>query len=297
MKGTDSHTNIWSVGFRKADDGVMKVFLFANERILRAGEVQKELFQHLTQRGVEAIDISAMPPHATNGLIREDDVVISIGGDGSLLQLLHRIGIPRAPIFGVNLGTLGFLADIAVSSLLEGVEALISGKYKVTERLVVEGSIANRQLGFAVNEVAIHRGCYPHIVDLAVHVDGVFVNAFSADGIIIATPSGSTAYSLSAGGPIITPEVQALILTPICPHAISNRPIVLAPHHTLSIELCRGGESVDIALDGQPPKLLKKNEVLEIKKSDAPFLLASPASSDYFCTLRTKLGWAGSLRR
>jgi len=149
---------------------------------------------------------------------------------------------------------------------------------------------------FAVNEIVIHRASNPCLVDLAINVDEHYLNTFSADGVIISTPSGSTAYSLAAGGPIVTPELNALILTPICPHTISNRPIVLYPKNEITIEYKSNHAPVEITFDGFPCFSINAGEVITITLSQRLFRLVSMPGHDYFSTLRNKLGWAGKLR-
>ncbi len=279
----------------------MKIALFANEQKSQASEVLKDLSHYLRERGVEVpieqVDSTpAMDLEPLRAILQTCDFVVSIGGDGSILHLVHRIGIPHPPLIGVNLGSLGFLADIPVHDIFGEFDAICRGAYHISERLVIEGSISSTFNNFAVNEIAVHRSDHPNLVDLTIHVDGQFVNTFSADGMIISTPSGSTAYSLAAGGPIVAPSLAALILTPICPHTISNRPIVLMPKESVTIELWHGAPRVDVAFDGQPPEHLLLDQTLEIRVSDNTFKLVTMAASDFFTTLRTKLGWTGSLR-
>lgn len=280
----------------------MKTALFANSQKPQAQEILNDLSHFLRNLGVTVVLESAEP--FTNGdlqdvlpSIKKADFLVSIGGDGSILHLIHAIGIPHIPIVGINLGSLGFLAEVNVKNLFNDFETICKGGYTTEERLVIDGYIHNTKSGFAVNEVTVHRGCLPNLIDLSIHVDGVFLNTFSADGVIVSTPSGSTAYSLSAGGPIVTPEIEALIITPICPHTMSNRPLVVMPKESLSIELSRGGDVVDVAFDGQPPTPLSRGESLEIRRSSDHFRLLTLPTTNYFSTLRSKLGWAGSWRQ
>lgn len=279
----------------------MKIALFANELKGQAPEILKELSHYLKERGVEVPieQIDSNPPLDLSAVLKtlvSCDFVVSIGGDGSILHLVHRIGIPHPPLIGVNLGSLGFLADIPANDIFGSFDAIFHGSYHIFNRLVIEGGVEKKFHNFAVNEIAVHRGYQPNLIDLAIHVDGQFVNTFSADGIIVATPCGSTAYSLAAGGPIVSPTLSALIVTPICPHTISNRPIVIMPKESITIELWHGAKHVDVAFDGQPPERLRHGEVLEIHQSKGTFQLVTLSSSDFFTTLRKKLGWAGSLR-
>ncbi len=279
----------------------MKFALFANERKPNAVEVRTDLARYLRELGatvaVEMCDgAEELSAPKVQKSVHGCDFVVSIGGDGSILHLVHRLGIPHPPIIGVNLGTLGFLADVAVQDIFGSFNAIYHKAYKVSERLVLDGFMQDTFINFAINEVTIHRGNHPHIVDIAMHVDGSFVNTFSADGLLVATPSGSTAYSLSAGGPIITPETKAIVVTPICPHTITNRPIIFLPKQSISIELFHGADAVDVIFDGMPPIKLARGERVELKVNHEPFRLVSLTTSDYYATLRTKLGWTGSLR-
>jgi NAD+ kinase len=157
---------------------------------------------------------------------------------------------------------------------------------------MMQGSIANGDTCFAVNELVLHRSRTPTLVELTIHVDNTYVNTFSADGIIIATPSGSTAYSLSAGGPILTPELEALVITPICPHTISNRPIVLLPSHEIQLQNICPEDSVDISCDGILQFNISPGEIFRIRRSARNFKLVNLKRRDYYSTLRSKLGWA-----
>ena len=279
----------------------MKAALFANANKHQAQEVLHDLSHFLCEHGVDVVVeytdcFSSKNEKEILSKLKSCAFIVSIGGDGSILHLIQRIGIPAVPVVGVNLGSLGFLADISVANLFSDFERICKKKFDITERLVIEGFQHEKCTGFAINEITVHRGCCQHIIDLSIHVDGCFLNTFSADGLIISTPGGSTAYSLAANGPIIAPEINALVLNPICPHTLSNRPIVIQPKESIAVELLRGAESVDIAYDGQPPHTLKQGEPLLIHVSEKHFRLIHTPSSNYFATLRTKLGWTGSLR-
>ena len=276
----------------------MKFALVANETKGQALDILKGISHCLTELGHTVVfEQAGLEPKAPRRSIAGCDFLVSIGGDGSILSLVHHMNLPLPPVIGVNLGSLGFLADIPANDVFGGFEAIHNGAYHISDRLIIEGSVPKAFHQYAINEIAIHRGAEPHLVDLAIHVDGRFVNTFSADGVIIATPSGSTAYSLAAGGPIVAPTLPALILTPICPHTVSNKPIVLMPKESLSIELWHGAKFVDVAFDGQAPERLAFGEALQVCVSQNTFRLVTLSTGDFFTTLRTKLGWTGSLRR
>lgn len=231
--------------------------------------------------------LSSVPP-------KEINLMIALGGDGTILRIFHRHPEIEAPIMGINLGSLGFLADIPITNIYTTLEEVVAGVCDVQERIIIEGETITGEKCFAVNEMTIHRARNPSLIDLAIHVDGGYLNTFSADGIIIATPCGSTAYSLSAGGPILTPELDVLVLTPISPHTISNRPIVLKPKHEIQIQYISEHDPVEISYDGIGAFHMATGEVFYIKPSTKKFRVI--VKHDYFSTLRTKLHWTGKLR-
>lgn len=224
------------------------------------------------------------------------DTIISLGGDGSILKIVHEFPELDAPIMGINLGTLGFLADIGTGAVTNALERLLKGDYIVQSRLMLEGKQEGQKPLYAVNEVVAHRGKNHTIVDFALFVDNRYLNTFSADGVIIATPSGSTAYSLSAGGPILTPDLDCVVITPICPHAVSNRSIVLKATQAIQIKYSSEHDPIEISSDGIMRFCLKQNEPFTISASKKRFQLITLKEHDYFETLRTKLGWTGSLK-
>jgi NAD+ kinase len=223
-------------------------------------------------------------------------IVITIGGDGSILSFIHSYPEIEAPIMGINLGSLGFLADIPVSDLAITLEAIVEGSFSVQERLMLEGHSKEGVIGFGLNEIAVHRGKNHTLVDLSVFVNGKHLNTFSADGVIVATPSGSTAYSLSAGGPIISPLLEACVITPICPHTITNRPIVLRPDNEIIIQYLNNYEPVEVIFDGIYKYALHPAQSFAISPAKKRFRLAVLKNIDYFAILRTKLGWSGTLK-
>ncbi len=224
------------------------------------------------------------------------DFCISMGGDGTILQLIHSYPNLTAPVLGINLGHLGFMADVPISDLYPSLQDLISGQYKIDKRLMIQGESPHKDRCFALNDIVIHRAKNHSLVEISIHVDGVYVNTFEADGIIIATPNGSTAYSLAAGGPILSPNLEALVLTPISPHTISNRPIVLTANQEIQIQYLSDYEEVEVRADGLESFSLKPGEVFKIARHPKPFQLVSLFRRDYFSTLRTKLSWSGKLR-
>ena len=279
----------------------MIIAVFPNTSKKRAANLAKGICDFLynlkvkvVTRDHEAELIGAEPLSS----VKPEDIKfsISMGGDGTILQLLHEHPEIEAPILGINLGSLGFMADVPISDIYPSLQDLIDGAYTVEKRIVMEGTTIHGDKIFAANEISIHRAQNPCLIDLAIHVDGLYLNTFSADGIILATPSGSTAYSLAAGGPILTPKLDAFVLTPISPHTISNRPIVLCPSQDIQIQYLSERDPVEISYDGIATTPLHTGEVFHITRSKRIFNLVALTRHDYFGTLRSKLGWSGKLR-
>jgi NAD+ kinase len=279
----------------------MIVALFANMRKRESYTIAKQIIHYLQQRNVtvvsrddEAEEISIPPLSSVSP--SEIDCLISLGGDGTILRLVHHFPHLQAPILGINLGHLGFMADVPLADLIPSLDELIAGQYRIEERVMMEGSTFSGERCFAVNEMVIHRAHNPGLIDLSIHVDGNYLNTFSADGIIVSTPSGSTAYSLAAGGPILTPELSAFVITPISPHTISNRPIVLMPKDKIEVQYLSSSNPVEITYDGFSRYTMSTNEIFSIFKSQRLFKMINLKRTNYFSTLRTKLGWSGQLR-
>lgn len=188
------------------------------------------------------------------------------------------------------------MADIPVKEIFSSLQDILEGKCLVQERIMMKGKTPKAGSCMAVNEIVIHRAQNPCLIDLAIYVDGIYLNTFSADGVIISTPSGSTAYSMAAGGPILTPQIEAFVITPICPHTISNRPIVLMPKQEIMIEYISEHDPVEITYDGFPRNTMVTGEKFFIQKAERMFKLVSLFHHDYFTTLRKKLGWSGKLK-
>jgi len=224
------------------------------------------------------------------------DFLLTMGGDGTILRLVHKYASLNAAIIGINLGHLGFMADIPVSEIYPSLQDLITGHFVIDERLTIDGVLPTEETHFAVNDIVVHRGKNFSLVEIAIHVDGTYLNTFVADGVIVSTPNGSTAYSLAANGPILTPNLDAIVLTPICAHTISNRPIVLSADREIQIQYLSEYEPLEVSADGITHDLLHTGDVLKIKRSEKVFRLVNLTRHDYFSTLRTKLGWTGKLR-
>lgn len=279
----------------------MKFALFPNSSKQPSIAFAKQVMAFLIEKGMSVIVdgrfASEIPaPTVEETPLDSIDIVLSFGGDGTMLRVFHDYPEMTAPILGINLGHLGFLADIPVSEAYSALEDIIQGAYTIEERIMMDGYTPNGEVCSALNDMVVHRAKNPSLIELAIHVDGLYLNTFSADGIIIATPTGSTAYSLAAGGPILSPEIDAFTLTPISAHTISNRPIVLMPKKEIIIQYLSDYDPVEITFDGVARYSIKTGEVFKITKSSKKFKLVKLPHRDYFSILRSKLGWTGKLR-
>lgn len=223
------------------------------------------------------------------------NMIIVLGGDGTLISVARKIGDLGTPIFGVNLGSLGFLTEITRQELFTALEEVLRGDFTVSTRMMLDIFVRrdNREVGrFRVlNDVVINKGALARIIDMEAMVDDDYLTTFKADGLIISTPTGSTAYNLAAGGPIVYPGSHSLVITPICPHMLSNRPIIISADATVRIVVKFQDEDVALTADGQVGMPLQAEDIVEIRKSRSRTVLIKSSSRDYFQILRTKLRW------
>ncbi len=229
---------------------------------------------------------------------REVEFVVVLGGDGTLLGAARRVARYGVPILGVNLGGLGFLTEIPLKKLYSTVEFMIEGRLEVETRLMLEAMVlregAETCRFLVLNDVVINKGALARIIDLDVFINDQFLTTFRADGLIVSTPTGSTAYNLSAGGPILYPTMSSFILTPICPFTLTNRPILLPDSHVVSITLSRRGEErVSLTFDGQVGSDLFQGDRVLIQKAKEKIKLIKSPDQGYFEILREKLMWGG----
>jgi len=223
------------------------------------------------------------------------DLLIVLGGDGTLLSAARLSAARKVPILAVNLGGLGFLTTVSQDELYLILEEIFTDKHRVSERVMLEakvirdGNVFRRQI--ALNDAVLNKAALARIMDLELHVDGDYVTTYKADGLILSTPTGSTAYSLAAGGPIVYPIVEAFVVTPICPHTLTNRPLVVPDSVKIEIDFHAGDEAVFLTLDGQVGIELEKGDHIVVQKAAEKLLLVRPAKKTYFQILRNKLKW------
>ena len=236
--------------------------------------------------------ISSLSTSAMEGIGRSSGLAIVLGGDGTFISVARQLAPHNVPIIGVNLGRLGFLTDLTLSNLTESLPRLLAGDYREERRVLlsVVSSLPNAGQFLAVNDVVVNRGGATSLVDLEISLNDRFAYGFRADGVIVATPTGSTAYALSAGGPIMAPFVNAFTIVPIAPHALTNRPIVVADDSVIRITVARAREAL-ASIDGHHVIPLTEGDFVEIKRAADTVRLWHPMDYDYYHTLREKLGW------
>ena len=223
------------------------------------------------------------------------DLILVLGGDGTMIAVARLLGDTEVPVLGVNYGGLGYLAEFRIEELYLALESILAGNYRLDKRVMlsVELRRGDEQVtkNRVLNDVVINKSALARIIEIEAHLNQQFVNSFRADGLIVSTPTGSTAYNLSAGGPIIYPSMNAVVITPICPFTLSNRPIVVPDESLIELRLKTANEEVALTLDGQVGIPLKPEDLVVIRKSRNAFHLVQPMNRNYFEVLRDKLRW------
>jgi NAD+ kinase len=228
-------------------------------------------------------------------LSSQAELVVCLGGDGTLLRVARLVGDDEVPILGVNLGGLGFLTEVTLEELDHVLEEVIQGAYRKDQREVLKASVIRRgektSEFMVLNEAVINKGAFARIIDIAVTIDKQYLTTFKADGLIISTPTGSTAYNLSAGGPIVYPSLQCIIITPICSHTLTNRPIVIPDDVEIQALLKTKQQEVFLTLDGQQGFPLEFEDIVTLRKAPSPIFLVKSPHRNYFEVLKEKLNW------
>lgn len=261
--------------------------------------ILKTVVDHLEGRGIGCVleDVAARKLGRPDGLERAaiagaSDLVVVLGGDGTLLSVAHHAALAGVPVMGVNLGRLGFLTEIPVTEAVPTLDKFLGGDGSlVSARWLLEAR-SPRDVSHCLNDLVVTKGAVARMIELVLGIDGRDVATLKADGLIVSTPTGSTAYSLSAGGPIVHPQVPAIVLTPICPHTLSFRPMAVPATSTISVRLLTGGEEVHFTMDGQRGGVLVHNDVIEVRKSPVELKLIGSPRRNYYDLVKEKLGWA-----
>ncbi len=269
-----------------------RIIIVGRQEDPRVAEPLELLTTHLTKSGI--------------GLLSEDEIgdaelVIAIGGDGTMLYASRLARETGTPILGINRGRLGFLADVTPDEMIASVEQVLKGDYSTDSRLLLEARLdpvsGDERVAYALNDVVLQRHETGRMVDFDTHISGRYVNTHSGDGLIIATPTGSTAYALSCGGPIIEPQLDAIVVVPVCPHTLTDRPIVIAANQSVEVSLLqRNDTKAQITVDGFSMGSIKPNDKLRICAAKKRLTLVHPPGYDFYGILRSKLFWGRDSR-
>jgi NAD+ kinase len=259
-------------------------------------EAGRALRDWLDGHGVKACHVENEPEPDIPPLPPDVEFIVVMGGDGTMLSAARHYGDKGVPIFGVNLGGLGFLTEISLNELYPCMqEHVLTGKFEVEERLMLSATLFRRgrpiRQGNVLNDAVINKGALARIAEMTTWIDGQYLTVYRADGLIVATPTGSTAYNMAAGGPIIYPTLNHLILLPICSHTLSNRPIILPHTVTVAVALDEKAQDVYLTLDGQVGEAMEPGDRVEIRRAPYGLKLVKSPYRSHFEILRTKLGW------
>jgi len=289
---------------------VKRIGVIGNTTKENIGDIITQLLQHCIEFNIEVVLCESLQQYVsdeikTNGIFKNSsllcgtgDVIVSIGGDGTMLSSSFTALRFATPIIGVNYGKLGFLAEIETSQLRELVRALATGDYTIEERMVLSGIVkGSEQRLHAINDLVIERGIYPKMIELNISVDDAPVCSFMADGLILSTPTGSTGYSLSVGGPVVMPDAGVITLSPISAHSLTMRPLIISQHHKVSVSIPLMPETIQINCDGQRVKTYPTPATIEIEIAKESVQLIKLRESHYFETLRKKLFWGIDARK
>lgn len=289
------------------------VGIVANRRKPAVKDILADLFKWLAGKGISAVawdELAGVLPECRTRPLEEIgdgvDLVIALGGDGTLLTAARGVGDRLTPILGINVGSLGFLTEVVVDEFHQALDEIVKGKYQWEDRMNVQAEVIRdgKSVGkfTALNDIVINKGALSRVMELTMWADDHYLAVYTSDGLIVSTPTGSTAYSLSAGGPIVNPLMEAIIATPICPHTLAVRPMILAPDQVFTVELWGGhsihGEpEIKLTVDGQIGFGLESNDRIEFRKSERKTRLVLSGNRSFYEVLRQKLKWGDTKRK
>ena len=284
---------------------VFRIGLIANDTKPAAKELALEISREFTRHGLApmldartAELIGADSASTSGALSRECELLVVLGGDGTILQVLHELEQHTPPMFGINLGSLGFLTSASAAQWSDAVEAIVQRKYALSERTLLSVEVCrdgqNEAPRTALNDAVISRGELSRLIRLDAHIDGEFLTEYNADGLIVATPTGSTAYSLSAGGPVLAPDSGVFVVTPICPHVLTMRSVMVSDHSLIEISHNHTTTDIFLTLDGQNSVRIGPGDSIRIRKAARSLALAMLPGMSFFEVLRQKLKWSGT---
>jgi NAD+ kinase len=281
---------------------IQKIGIIPKKQDLRVQSILKDIVPWLQSRGIKIFLDQSSAEQRTRGicvgppedLVKQVDMVSVFGGDGTLLYAARLIGASGIPIIGINLGSLGFLTEVKLDEMHDAFELVLSGNYQLEERVLLNVEVIRDEQVLAqflaLNDAVINKGALARMIELEVSVNSQPVLFTRADGLIISTPTGSTAYSLAAGGPILYPTLDAFIVAPICPHTLTNRPVVIPDKDVVTVCLRRGAD-VMLTVDGQVGMPLQPQDYLRVRRAESTLKLVLPFGNNFFKLLREKLRW------
>jgi NAD+ kinase len=281
---------------------IRTVGIVANTEKEKTAEYAKLLAQWLDDRGIEvfieaeiAAKIGVRGGLSWDDLARRAELIAVLGGDGTMLRTARNMAKHDVAIVGINMGSFGYLTEVNLSEMHSALELILAGNYVTEKRMMLDVAVSRGKTiiaaGTVLNDVVINRGNLSRIGELEITINNMYLTTYKADGLIISTPTGSTAYSLSAGGPIVYPEKDLIIINPICPHTLTNRPIICPENSVLQITLWSKERGATLTLDGQEPYRIKSGDVVDVKKSNYVTKLVLSPHRNYWEILRSKLGW------
>jgi NAD+ kinase len=281
---------------------IKRVAILVKPEDPEAFKTGQEVSVWLKQQGIEVIGeplvlskiVDSRSPSAAEAGSGAD-LIIVLGGDGTMISAARLVENREIPVIGINYGGLGYLTEFRIEEIYDALETVLRGEFVAEDRAMLDVEHLNGDetslRGRVLNDVVINKTVLARIIEIDVSLNGEFVNSFRADGLIIGTPTGSTAYNLSAGGPIIHPSVSSVVITPICPFTLTNRPLVVSDDSEIEVCLRNESDGVMLTLDGQVGAPMKLNDRLRIRKSKTSFKLIRPTNRNYFDVLRSKLKW------
>lgn len=284
---------------RAMADSPLRLVILARDQGRRVQDAWKELERFLQQQaGTEIVAAAVTEDLEIEGL--DADLVITLGGDGAILRACRQLGRHQLPILGINLGRLGFLADLSPDDFRKNFDEIQARNFRVVKHLMLQCRLrradGSEEQFLGLNEAAVSSAASLRMLDVELSIDGELVTTYSCDGLIVSTPTGSTAHSLSAGGPILKQDMQAFVITPICPHTLTNRPLVDSADCLYTLRLQHVPEGATLVVDGQVKRLLRPGDVIEVSRAPVSFQLVKIPGHSYYTTLHRKLGWGGQPR-
>lgn len=260
--------------------------------------ILSDLIAYFDEKDIDCVleEVAAEKLGKQIGEKREDipgkvDLIVVLGGDGTLLSIAHLAAQKDVPVAGINLGALGFLTEIPLDEMYLTLDSYLEGNEKIVSHRQMLQARTEKNSYYCLNDVVINKGALARMIRCGIWIDGKEIGITRADGLIISTPTGSTAYSLSAGGPIVQPYIPAIVLTPICPHTLSFRPMVISSESKVEMKLLTGGEEVYLTIDGQRGELMKKDDTVVVYQSGLTLPLVSSPRRNYYDLLKEKLRW------